>query len=1135
MGWNGDGTFTYKSGKTANPDQSPPSAEEKLELDQWQNDNTPMGWINSIGSALGFNPKTVGQEAPGAALDAAAAVKQRETLNDPNAGLIASLQQQATTGDGAWQDRFKQAVQQSSANVAALGQSNPSTGYQSALRNIGNAQGAVAQRAVGDEAMLREQSKLDARGKLAGILGSQAQMDIGQSAEEARIERERRNANQALVDQSLENRQSTEKSITSAFSDGGQVPGRAQVFGDDEANDTQPAMLSPGEIVIPRSIVQTRDPEAISRFAQAVLDKGGAQKMAEGGESGIRDTTTEEKGGIGTGLLNFFLPHVGRQMEYDALRKNVGSGGGGTLNTAQYDQTAGQQDALAALFSGQAAGSGPSIVPMMQQRDTDESLGAAQAAQTRGGMPQGDLLQTQARAGNETAASAGAQKAREQSGGQDAFSKALLQRRAQEMQLASAKQQAAWQKTLADAGLTLKSQAQLRGSLAGAGQGAMAFANAGGGGSGGGDDPYASDVRGDRGGPADIGGSSGGKSTEPDFGEWDTPEFARGGQVQGYAGGGRIDFATQSRELRKRKLEDQDAKRVEKDAEQADYDRQIAETEEWEESEGLRHKPKNKSAERETAFARALRGVSEFAKKAGAGVSRMAEGGGVPYDAGLDPYAQFPFAPPPAPASVGTAAPIEPGMWDKYNPAALVDRARRASIEADAAEGAAASRLAAPPEAAKRNIAATPLSMTSGAPGMTGGPPPATKTAAQDALKSTPGLMTKEAFEASRAKPAETPVVAKAAPKGGGAGMGGAPDQSAADAASLAAAGAEYEAGAARSRAEVESATAKANAMETAANERKAVLARTQATVDEGRNRFDQAQQEMARIDTTVDPGRFWANKSTGDKVLGIMGLVLGALGAGPDGINRAAVMLNNAIDRDIELQKSAHEIRLKKGAANVENSKSFYAMARSAAQDELAANDLAHAAALDTVAMKGEALVAQTGDPAAKARLGQMVAAIRQGSAAKKAAGWEKAQDRAIEWAKVDAARAKSAPGAADAVKTAQEVKERAANIRTNLAAAQNLIDASGTFELAGGNQQKLEKAMRDIATDMAKLKDPGSVARESEVEAEMGNLGFTPGIGTVLPVVGTRNKTAKELLRNYGESVAAREHEALKVRGFQ
>lgn len=57
---------------------------------------------------------------------------------------------------------------------------------------------------------------------------------------------------------------------------GGAVPGQAKVQGDSEKNDTVPAMLSPGEVVIPRHIMQGKNaPEAAARFVAACLAKGG--------------------------------------------------------------------------------------------------------------------------------------------------------------------------------------------------------------------------------------------------------------------------------------------------------------------------------------------------------------------------------------------------------------------------------------------------------------------------------------------------------------------------------------------------------------------------------------------------------------------------------------------------------------------------------------------------------------------------------------------------------------------------------------------------------------------------------------------------------------------------------------------
>lgn len=55
---------------------------------------------------------------------------------------------------------------------------------------------------------------------------------------------------------------------------GGKVKGSAQVDGDSLKNDKVPAMLSPGEIVIPRSVAQSEDaPDKSKAFVEAVLSK----------------------------------------------------------------------------------------------------------------------------------------------------------------------------------------------------------------------------------------------------------------------------------------------------------------------------------------------------------------------------------------------------------------------------------------------------------------------------------------------------------------------------------------------------------------------------------------------------------------------------------------------------------------------------------------------------------------------------------------------------------------------------------------------------------------------------------------------------------------------------------------------
>lgn len=54
------------------------------------------------------------------------------------------------------------------------------------------------------------------------------------------------------------------------FAEGGMVPGKARKRGDSTANDTVTAALSPGEIVIPRTIAQHPNPAMAGAFVEAL-------------------------------------------------------------------------------------------------------------------------------------------------------------------------------------------------------------------------------------------------------------------------------------------------------------------------------------------------------------------------------------------------------------------------------------------------------------------------------------------------------------------------------------------------------------------------------------------------------------------------------------------------------------------------------------------------------------------------------------------------------------------------------------------------------------------------------------------------------------------------------------------------
>jgi hypothetical protein len=64
--------------------------------------------------------------------------------------------------------------------------------------------------------------------------------------------------------------------VGSQLKAGGHVPGQAQVKGNDYKNDTVKALLSPGEVVIPRSVMQGKDPvRGAAEFVRSVMAKKG--------------------------------------------------------------------------------------------------------------------------------------------------------------------------------------------------------------------------------------------------------------------------------------------------------------------------------------------------------------------------------------------------------------------------------------------------------------------------------------------------------------------------------------------------------------------------------------------------------------------------------------------------------------------------------------------------------------------------------------------------------------------------------------------------------------------------------------------------------------------------------------------
>ena len=108
----------------------------------------------------------------------------------------------------------------------------------------------------------------------------------------------------------------------------------------------------------------------------------------------------------------------------------------------------------------------------------------------------------------------------------------------------------------------------------------------------------------------------------------------------------------------------------------------------------------------------------------------------------------------------------------------------------------------------------------------------------------------------------------------------------------------------------------------------------------------------------------------------------------------------------------------------------------------------------------------------------------------------------------------------------TLNEVEDRRRNIEDNLASLEDMIKNKGTYEAFGAHNADLDRKVDMIATDMAKLADPTSVARPSEVE--MFKKGLVSSGAT-----GMRNSTALDILKNFRGEIDSRVSNAYKIRG--
>lgn len=124
------------------------------------------------------------------------------------------------------------------------------------------------------------------------------------------------------------------------------------------------------------------------------------------------------------------------------------------------------------------------------------------------------------------------------------------------------------------------------------------------------------------------------------------------------------------------------------------------------------------------------------------------------------------------------------------------------------------------------------------------------------------------------------------------------------------------------------------------------------------------------------------------------------------------------------------------------------------------------------------------------------------------------------------DALNSKLADKADKKKQAMNEVEDRRQNINSNIFKLKQMIDEDGTWEMMGSHNQDMDRLVEQIATDMAKLMDPNSVARPQEVESIKKTL--------VRPGFANTNSTAQDILSHFENEINSRANTAYRIRGL-
>lgn len=210
--------------------------------------------------------------------------------------FMAKLQQQAAgNGPSVAAEQMKIGADKANQNASALAASQRGVNPALAARLAADAQAANNQNVIQQTGALRAQEQLGSQDLIGRMLASQRgtglqAAQLNQQANQYNTQN-RNNMLSALGNAGmmyLGSQQAESPKVDAAggttnysqnylnAAHGAIVEGKAKVAGDSKKNDTVAAMLSPGEMVIPKTVVG-QGPDAIKKFAAALIKKESAK------------------------------------------------------------------------------------------------------------------------------------------------------------------------------------------------------------------------------------------------------------------------------------------------------------------------------------------------------------------------------------------------------------------------------------------------------------------------------------------------------------------------------------------------------------------------------------------------------------------------------------------------------------------------------------------------------------------------------------------------------------------------------------------------------------------------------------------------------------------------------------------